>query len=157
MRRWFVILGSLLVAALVGYGIGRKCPKIETKVQIDTLVIRDTLCVLKPVEITKTVVQKVLVKSTDTLTIRDTLYSVQDREEKTYESKDYKAVVSGIMPSLDYIAVYPETKIITKDNFITSRKSWGFSIGAGPGVIYSPFNKGIDAGIGVWCGLTYTF
>lgn len=157
MRRWFVILGSLLVAALVGYGIGRKCPKIETKVQIDTLVIRDTLCVLKPVEITKTVVQKVLVKSTDTLTIRDTLYSVQNREEKTYESKDYKAVVSGIMPSLDYIAVYPETKIITKDNYITSRRAWGFSVGAGPGVIYSPFNKGIDAGIGVWGGVTYTF
>lgn len=159
--KWFVILASLLIAVFIGFFIGRsiggKRPKIETRVQVDTLVIRDTLRVLQPTEITKYVIKKEVVPVSDTISIHDTLYMIMDRESRTYSGEDYKAVVTGISPALEYIEVYPTTKIITKDNYITSRKNWGFSIGTGPGVIYSPFKKEIDAGVGVWCGLTYTF
>lgn len=74
------------------------------------------------------------------------------RERKTYETEDYRAVVSGIMPSLDEMAVFPKTVQITRTN--TVKKRWSFAVTAGPGIIY---DGKVHGGVGIVAGISYNF
>ena len=75
-----------------------------------------------------------------------------ERERKTYETEDYRAVVSGIMPSLDEMAVFPKTVQITTTN--TVKKRWTAAVTAGPGMVY---DGKVHFGVGVVVGLSYNF
>lgn len=69
---------------------------------------------------------------------------------KTYQTEDYRAVVSGWRPSLDSMTVYPKTQIIT--NTVPVRKKSVISITLGPTALYD--GKELRGGIGVTAGFT---
>lgn len=103
---------------------------IETR---DTVVIRDTVKIDKPIPI--------YIKSEP-----DTLYIpsidstvVMNKETKVYRDSTYEAQISGFQPHLDHIKVFPKTTYITteKTSYIENKKHFthGIQVGVGWGVI----------------------
>lgn len=128
------VLAALCV--LSGYFLGRQAAgssevKIETVT--DTLRIRDTLLVEKPVPVEVRVVDTMLVAVTDTISINDTVYLHLPREIKHYEDSLFRAQVSGYRPALDWIEIYPQKEVVTRNIFVDSRKRWGIGLQAGYG------------------------
>ena len=105
----YIIIGALLLIIAQDILFGDK-----QEVRIET--VRDTSYIerIDTVFIDKPIAKKVIV--TDTL-YKDSIVFIDDsyllKESKTYYSDLYKAVVSGINPSLDSIHVYNKEKIIT--------------------------------------------
>lgn len=137
-----ILISALLAAVflLSGYLLGRRANRShapELMVQTDTLRIRDTLLVERPVPVEVRVVDTMLVAVMDTVTVNDTVYLQLPREEKVYESGDYRAKVSGYRPELDWIEVYPQTEIVIRTISVDSRKRWGIGIQAGYGAYIS--------------------
>ena len=133
------ILISAILAALFllsGYFLGRRtahAPEPELVIQTDTLRIRDTLLVEKPVPVEVRVVDTMLVAVADTISISDTVYLHLPREIKRYEDSLFRAQVSGYRPALDWIEVYPQREVVTRSIFVDSRKRWGIGLQAGYG------------------------
>ena len=159
-----VIACALLIAGLTGfvcYKAGqRHAPEGQKDTVVTVVTIRDTITQYKPEYITKKVVEKVLVPVTDTLQIHDTTFIEMEVEQKVYADSNYRAVVSGIRPSLDEISVYPETKIITQTITVyKDRKPTRFGVGCqvGFGACYGVVNKKVDAGPYIGLGISYNF
>ena len=157
-----VIACALLIAGLTGfvcYKAGqRHAPEGQKDTVVTVVTIRDTITQYKPEYITKKVVEKVLIPVTDTLQIHDTTFVEMEVEQKVYADSNYRAVVSGIRPSLDEISVYPETKIITQTITVTEpAKKKRFSLGVQGGwyVIYDAAHKQIATGPGGGAGLSF--
>lgn len=133
-------LGAALALAVIlllsGYLLGRRAchvPAPEKIVQTDTLRIRDTLFVERPVPVEVRVVDTMLVAVTDTVTVGDTVYLSLPREVKVYGDSTYTAQVSGYRPALDWIEIYPQREVVTRNIFVYSRKRWGIGLQAGYG------------------------
>lgn len=131
-------IATLLAALLLlsGYMLGRRAcraPEPELVIQTDTLRIRDTLLVEKPVPVEVRVVDTMLVAVADTVTVGDTVYLSLPRETKLYGDSTYTAQVSGYRPELDWVEVYPKTEVVTRTIFVDSRKRWGIGLQAGYG------------------------
>ena len=120
-----------LLFLILGFVIGILCRphRIERVVDIqrDTTFVVDTHIIEKPVLVERTIKDSLLVAVHDTLRIRDTLYISLPMETKVYAEKDYYAEVSGYKPSLDYLEVYPKTKIVTENitQSVTNRNALG--------------------------------
>ena len=157
-------VGALLVLLLgFAFWIGRrtapKLPNLPVKVDSVVVVVRDTIREKYPVYLTKEIVRTELLKVTDTLRVSDTLYQAVEIERKTYESEDYRAVVSGWHPSLDEIAVFPKTIYVQTEATIQEprkRVRLGWGITAGPGAVWNP-QDGVRFGVGATAGLTLNF
>ena len=123
----------LAVGVLSGVFIGRGIhPQSEVQVQRDTVTVRDTVTEYYPVEVIKETKETIKVTVTDTVRVRDTLYMNLQLERKIYKGEDYRAEVSGYMPSLDRIDVYPKTTTITVTQTVTQKpQNWAFSLYAG--------------------------
>lgn len=89
---------------------------VSTKVERDTIIVRDTLRESYPIEVEREVVRteyKYLTRvERDTITMRDTILVEIPIEEREYKGKDYRAIVGGYNPYLKSIEVYPTTKYI---------------------------------------------
>ena len=128
------LLAALLL--LSGYMLGRRtCRALEPEliVQTDTLRIRDTLLVEKPVPVEVRVVDTMLVAVSDTVHLNDTVYLTLPRETKLYGDSTYTAQVSGYRPELDWVEVYPQKTVVTRTISVDSRKRWGIGLQAGYG------------------------
>lgn len=66
--------------------------------------------------------------------IQDSVKVVIPITQKRYEDSTYTAYVSGYMPSLDSILVYPKREVTIITNRASSNKRWGIGIQAGYGV-----------------------
>lgn len=132
----------LLIAALAIFGGGfllgrghRPAPVVtETR---DTLYLRDTLIAevaAAPCYIYRT--EEVVIPVHDTIVARDTIYAAVERTTLRYEDSTYCAIVSGIRPRLDFLAVYPErqTITITERVAVPTAQRWGVGLQAGYGV-----------------------
>lgn len=153
---------GLLLAALlfVAFKTGQKYPlKLDSaglNVKVDTLIQRDTIRLEKPVFQTKYIDRVQLVKVTDTIRLKDTLYMAMEREVKGYEGEDYKAQVSGIDPALDWVEVFPKTLTIQQQVQVPSPQRWkriGWGVSAGPGVFWQPGMDNVTPGVGIVVGL----
>ena len=82
----------------------------------------------------------------------DSVFVALERESRRYSGDDYQAVVSGVMPSLDEIKVFPKTAYIT--NTVVEKRRWSFGISVGPGVVY---DGSFHGGVGAVAGLQYNF
>lgn len=133
----FLIAALLAVLLLLsGYFLGKRtahAPEPELVIRVDTLRIRDTLLVEKPVPVEVRIVDTMLVAVTDTVHLNDTVYLSLPRETKVYGDSTYTAQVSGYRPVLDWVEVYPQTEIVTRNIFVDSRKRWGIGVQAGYG------------------------
>ena len=67
-----------------------------------------------------------------------------------YRGDNYDIGVSGFRTELEYVKVYPETKIITK-GYAMKTKRWGFGLAVGPSVLVAPSGR-VNAGLGVTGG-----
>lgn len=98
-------------------------PIIVTKVKVDTLYLLSPLPYLAWID------------KTDTIYVSDSCWHL--REYKEYQDSNYYAKISGIVPRLDEIRVYPktvyETKYIYRDVF-HKPKRWGIGLSAGYGM-----------------------
>ena len=91
--------------------------------KVDTLVIRDTHVIEKPVLVERTRKETLLVEVHDTTIINDTLYLTLPIERRVYKGEEYLAEISGYKPSLDRLEVYPKTVVISKTETTTKRNS----------------------------------
>lgn len=100
-----------------------------TSVHIVTKVDVDTMYILSP--------QPYLawIDNSDTIHVSDTCYHL--REYKEYQDSNYYAKVSGVVPRLDEIRVYPrtiyQTEYIYRD-IVQKNKRWGLGLSAGYGI-----------------------
>ena len=127
----------LAVSLLSGYLLGRRAcraPEPELVVQTDTLRIRDTVLVDKPVPVEVRVVDTMLVA-------------------KQYEDSLFRAQVSGYRPSLDWIEVYPQTVYLTKVVKTQDVRRWGVGLQAGYGAYVAGGQVRLSPYVGV--GISY--
>lgn len=148
------ILGVVLFTT--GYYKGYSSKPQKTVTKSDTVEVVKTIREPIPPPQQIKLVEYIFIPVTDTVRINDTLLVSIPREQRTYSTDSYTAVISGFMPTLDYIETYNLTRTVT-NTVIEPRRRWGFSAGVGTGVIFSPFYKGFDAGIGIFAGATYSF
>lgn len=90
----------------------------------------DTVKVSYPVPVRDEIVDTLRIVVRDTIRVKDTLYVNVPLEKKLYASSEYYAEVSGYRPSLDYIEVYPKTKIVKEyiSQPATNRNTLSFGI-----------------------------
>lgn len=124
----FVII--LIVGIVIGWLCRQSCIRPETIIQRDTLVRVDTVKELYPVSIREEIVDTLRIVIRDTVRVKDTLYMNLPLEKKLYASSEYYAEVSGYRPNLDYIEVYPKTKIVKEyiSQPTTNRNTLSFGI-----------------------------
>lgn len=151
-------MAALLAALLLlsGYLLGRRADHAREPAEIvrtDTLRIRDTVLVDRPVPVEERLTDTMLVAITDTIRLSDTVYLRLPREIKQYEDSLFRAQVSGFKPSLDWIEVYPQTEVVTRNIFVDSRKRWGLGVQAGYGAYVSGGQVRLAPYIGV--GISY--
>ena len=142
----------------IGRQAGKRSPQPAVNVRLDTLVVRDTLRVLGPFYVTARIERPQLFPVTDTIRIHDTLFVALPREVQEFKGEDYRAQVSGVDPSLDWIEVYPKTKIVTNTVQVPGPQRWrrvGFGIAAGPGVFWD--GAAVKPGAGVVAGVRVNF
>lgn len=147
-----VILGGLAMCIFMMFN---RTPKQgqegPVKERVDTLVIHDTITVTEAVFVTKRVIEKEYVPVTDTVTMRDTLFVILDREQVTWEDSLSRVYASGIHPQVDSVVHFIKETVITKEIPVTKIKKtrWGVGIQGGYGVS----DKGLTPYIGV--GVSY--
>lgn len=163
MKRFFEIAGILAIVALgwiCGTFLPLRClkPAENGQIQRDTVVFRDTVRIETPVEVVRwrDKTDTMLVAVTDTLRLRDTTFVVLPREIVQYADSSYRAQVSGVSPRLDWIEVFPETRIIT-ERVTLPPKRFSFGVQVGIGAQYGLIRKQFDIGPYVGVGLQYNF
>lgn len=148
------ILAALLL--LSGYLLGRRAGRAREPAEIvrtDTLRIRDTVLVDRPVPVEVRLTDTMLVAVTDTVTVNDTVYLSLPRETRVYGDSTYRAQVSGYRPALDWIEVYPQTVYLTKVVKTNDVKRWGIGVQAGYGAYVSGGQVRLAPYLGV--GISY--
>lgn len=128
-----------MAAFLIGRHIGlSQAPEGAVTIQVDTLTVHDTLRVTEPVIVDRIVKDTMLVEVSSTVVYHDTTYIPLPREWVTYQDSMYKAVVSGYIPRLEEIEVYPTREVITVQTertvTVPKRTHWGLGVQAGYGV-----------------------
>ena len=141
MKGWQVLLIGLVAGALTGYFISRHFatfqPVSETyKVRVDTLYLKDTIRVYEPKIVLKTQTDTIWQSVQELVEVHDTLFVPLVRERVVYQDTAYKAVVSGVMPSLDELEIYQRERIVTvqTEHTVRVRSRWGVGLQVGAGV-----------------------
>ncbi|MPM13947.1 hypothetical protein SDC9_60307 [bioreactor metagenome] len=134
-----MVVTILAIIGITSVGNCKRTTNNETDVIVltDTLYIRDTIRIEKPVPKFIKRIDTLLVQTKDTIRLKDTLYLALPREQKTYRDKNYQAWISGYRPELDSIHIFRNTQqIITSTTIQTKHKSrrWGIGIQAGYGL-----------------------
>lgn len=159
-RRNCALGAALALAALLlisGYLLGKRTartPEPECIVQVDTLRIRDTVLIERPVPVEVRMVDTMLVAVADTIRLSDTVYLRLPREIKQYEDSLFRAQVSGYRPELDWIEVYPQTVYLTKVVKTPSVRRWGLGLQAGYGAYVAAGQVRLAPYLGV--GVSYS-
>lgn len=157
-----VILLCCAACYLSGLRRGRRGVQGGANAKADTVVIYKTKTVAEPQFRTQTFQRWAFFTEEQRDTVRErelVPYAVHDTVyvpivQRYYEELDgrLRLWISGYQPTLDRF------ELDERETYITKQKKWGFSVGVGPGIIYSPFAPlHVDAGIGIFGGLTYTF
>ena len=153
-----LVIAALLAALLLlsGYLLGRRAGRASVTAEIvrtDTLRIRDTLLVERPVPVEVRLTDTMLVAVTDTVTVGDTVYLSLPRETRVYGDSTYRAQVSGYRPALDWMEVYPQTVYVTKNVITKDVRRWGVGVQAGYGAYFRDGRMRLAPYVGV--GISY--
>ena len=156
------ILGGIVVLALMvgSFFFGRATKDtsiVSTKIERDTIIVRDTIREYYPQEVVRTIVrtERVEVPIVRYDTIREVVEVEIPIEAKEYKSEEYYAIVEGYNPRLKSIEVYPRTAYITTTETIKDRKRWGVSVGVQGGYGFTPKGWQPYAGVGVSFGYNF--
>jgi hypothetical protein len=147
------MLTVALLAFLAGRATRQQAPEVITEVR-DTLYLRDTLIAevaAAPCYIYRT--EEVVIPVHDTIVARDTIYAAVERTTLRYEDSTYTAIVSGIYPRLDSLAIYPRKEVVTihTTERVTVPKAnrWGLGLQAGYGGVLADGKLATGPYIGV--------
>lgn len=172
-RTLFIIIVVVLISQAVCLLVGRRLRTSEPEIIRDTttltLVVHDTIEVVKWKERVRVdtlllaVVKDSLTTETDTTVsnkenVADSALVAVPISQVTCEGENYTAVIEGFRPRLVSIDIIQQTKYIETTKTIPPKKwSFGLTLGASAGVFYTP--KGIQpgAGLGATLGVTYHF
>ena len=151
------LLGILVAVVLFFSGFFvRQCtyniPEPEIIEHRDTVTVTDTAWFPDPVEVKRYIHDTMWVDVDDVITVNDTVYMPLPREYVTYEKDSvYTATVSGFMPRLEEITVYPKTQYITvqTEKVYTEYKHYKFGVGvqAGYGITPAGFQPYLGLGL----------
>lgn len=138
-----------LLVALLAFGagwFGKPFPDVRIETRSDT--VFSTSVIVRRDTVDRYLPEPVLCWHTgDTIYVGDTLLPV---EQKIYRDSNYTAYVSGYMPSLDSLSLYPRTVTVTNDIIRTVKaksRRWGIGITAGYGLSNDGFSPAIVAGV----------
>lgn len=162
-----IVLLGVVIATSYYFGSyqGRKKVLSDVTPKRDTLFIRDTFYQKAPppkvvstdglilVHLRDELIYGDLPSKLDTIISRDTVFIQLPHERKVYVDSTYYAVVSGFKPTLDYIEVYHNTRVITEVKTIKKqpRLVVGPSLGVGISAAgqFQPY-LGITATVPIW-------
>ena len=155
MKWWkYILTGigiavAILILFLFDRRIPRNAPQEPQFFRVDTLFIRDTIKVTKPVFVTCRVVDSVLVPVTDTIRLRDTLYVFLEREQIRWEDSLSVVYASGVRPEIDSVIHYAERMVIVKEIPVVRVKKtrWGIGIQAGAGATKDGLTPYVGVGV----------
>ena len=160
MNRLFYIIVFVLVSSLC-FVLGRATKKDIVTTQVKEVVIRDTLRFETPAYIYRNVIDTIYVPIEKTIRLRDTLFVSLPLERKVYASDEYYAEVSGYRPNLDYIEVFPKTRVVT-ERIVERRKmnslSAGIELGYMNGLtlpIYLEYERMLQKNVGIYGRMLY--
>lgn len=150
-----LFVSALLLAVALGFLGGRRSATRPLLESVDTLVIRDTLIDYRPVvtevrTVRVDTVRLAVAQPSDTVVVHDTVEVEVPIVFSRYRGDNYDIGVSGFRAELEYVKVYPQTKIVTK-GYSIEPKRWGFGVAVGPSVLVAPSGK-VNAGLGVTGG-----
>lgn len=164
-----LFVAALLLALGLGFLGGRRSATHPLLESVDTLVLRDTFVDYRPVPLSVTPLRVETVRlplsglafarfADDTTSVGDTVFlQIRDTVEvevpivfSRYRGDNYDIGVSGFRTELEFVKVYPETKIVTK-RYTATPKRWGFGVAVGPSVLVAPSGR-VNAGLGVTGG-----
>lgn len=149
----YILMGmGIVVAILFGFLVGRRCPRNDPgeppTPRADTLFIRDTITLERPILVKSYVYDTIRTYFT---TVRhDTVMVDVPMERKVYqEDSVYRAVVSGWRPTLDSLTIYPKETIITitRPEVTPVRKRWGLGVQAGMGACKDGLTPYVGVGV----------
>ena len=159
----------MALTATLGFIGGRRSSIMPSVEKSDTIIIRDTFVDYRPAPLSVTPLRVETVRlplsglafarfADDITSVGDTVFlQIRDTVEvevpivfSRYRGDNYDIGVSGFRTELEYVKVYPQTKIVTKGYSIES-KSWGFGVAVGPSVLVAPSGR-VNAGLGVTGG-----
>lgn len=163
VNKTIVILGGIIILlGMVGtFFFGRATVKqvdsVETRIERDTVIVRDTIREYYPHEVVRTIVRTEQVKVPVIVrdTIRDTVHVKLPIEERIYASDEYRAVIEGFNPRLKSMEVYPRTAYINTTEIVKERKRWGVTLGVQGGYGYTPKGTQPYVGLGVTFGYSF--
>ncbi len=146
---------SVALSAATGFVFGRRTAPATEIARVDTLVVRDTIVYHRPVvtevrTVRVDTVRLAVAQPPDTVVVRDTVGVEVPIVFSRYRGDNYDIGVSGFRTELEFVKVYPETKIVTK-GYTERLKRWGFGVAVGPSVLVAPSGK-VNAGLGVTGG-----
>jgi hypothetical protein len=135
MAKGIISIALLAVTFFVGFRIGRGDAP-EVRIQTDTLMVRDTITIEKPVVEERILLQEVFLPVTDTLMVRDTIYVALQREQVIWRDSLSAVYASGVMPEVDSVKHYITERIVREKEVIEVKKRsrWGIGIQAGYGI-----------------------
>lgn len=143
--KWF----PYVLVALLAFGVGwfaRPFPDAHIEIRSDT--VFSTSVIVRRDTVDRYLPDPLLCWHTgDTIYVSDTLLPV---EQKIYRDSNYTAYVSGYMPRLDSLSLYPKTMTVTNDIIRTVKagsRRWGIGITAGYGLSKDGLSPAIVAGI----------
>lgn len=148
----FLILAIFVVSAMKIKHLQNELDKYKNA-PADTIkvVAHDTIKIDSPVEVYKYIKEKEYVYIADTLTIHDTINKVitLPRTYAVYKDSTYRAVVSGVEPRLDSMAVYQKviTQTITKTIEVKKPTRWGLGVQIGGGVVKDKVRPYLGVGV----------
>lgn len=159
----------MALTATLGFIGGRRSSIMPSVEKSDTIIIRDTFVDYRPAPLSVTPLRVETVRlplsglafarfADDITSVGDTVFlQIRDTVEvevpivfSRYRGDNYDIGVSGFRTELEYVKVYPETKIITK-GYAMETKRWGFGVAVGPSVLVAPSGR-VNAGLGVTGG-----
>lgn len=159
----------MALTATLGFIGGRRSSIMPSVEKSDTIIIRDTFIDYKPAPLSVTHLRVETVRlplsglafarfADDITSVGDTVFlQIRDTVEvevpivfSRYRGDNYDIGVSGFRTELEYVKVYPQTKIVTK-GYSIEPKRWGFGVAVGPSVLVAPSGK-VNAGLGVTGG-----
>lgn len=131
-----VVVALMVACAGFGFMLGRQGATLPVQTRVehktDTLYVRDTITRETPVYLRSFARDTMLVKVTDTIVVE------LPREVRVYEDSLYYAEVSGYQPSLDYLELYQQDRVITRDvtQVVEVKKAarWGVGVQVGYGI-----------------------
>ena len=159
----------MALTATLGFIGGRRSSIMPSVEKSDTIIIRDTFVDYRPAPLSVTPLSVETVRlplsglafarfADDITAVGDTVFlQIRDTVEvevpivfSRYRGDNYDIGVSGFRTELEYVKVYPQTKIVTK-GYSIEPKRWGFGVAVGPSILVAPSGR-VNAGLGVTGG-----